>query len=186
MVKGSSSAFDKLYLRYFDSVVTHVLDITKDRTVAEDIVQDAFFKLWQRREMFSHYEKIAGWLFVTTYNSSLNHLRRILREKHRLVELCRSTDEQETGDFRLLEEQFRLMEEAIEQLPPQRKRVFQLCKLEGFTYDQAAAHLSISKNTVKEHIAKGGEFIREYISKTSGKPLSVYTVLFISCMLIRD
>ena len=177
MAKGSPSAFDAIYLHYFDKVVEHIMDITKDRAVAEDIVQDVFFKMWERRATFKQYEKIAGWLFVSTYNSALNHLRKIQREKHRIAHLPQTEDD---NGYTIFEEQYSLVEEAIAQLPPQRKKVFELCKLEGLTYDQVAGQMNISRNTVKDHLTKAAESIRQHVSRRYNLSLKRLTLLFIT------
>ena len=178
MSQGSQSAFDTLYLHYFEPLVKHVAEITKDVAAAEDIVQDTFYKMWERRETFSKYDKIAGWLFVSTYNASMNYLRKIVADKKNQQHIPQAED----TDYKIHEEQFRLMEEAIEQLPPQRKKIFRLCKLEGLTYDQAAEQLGISRNTVKDHLSKAAESIKEHIANKKGVPISRLMMLFITCI----
>jgi RNA polymerase sigma-70 factor (ECF subfamily) len=177
LAKGSQSAFDIIYLRYFDKLVAQVVELVKDTAAAEDIVQDAFFKMWEKRVSFTQYDKVSGWLFVTTYNSALNNLRKKARDNRRLSTVINKSGEQEESDFIAKETMFRLMEEAIEQLPPQRKKVFQLCKLGGLSYDQAAEQLSLSRNTVKEHIAKAVEFIRNRVGESYDRQLALYIIL---------
>ena len=53
--------------------------------------------------------------------------------------------------------------EAIEQLPPARKLVFKMSRIEGLTYEEISQRLNISRNTVKEHIVRGLSFIRKFI-----------------------
>jgi RNA polymerase sigma-70 factor (family 1) len=175
--QGSQSAFDVIYLRYFDKLVAQVVELVKDKPAAEDIVQDAFFKMWEKRVSFARYDKVSGWLFVTTYNSALNNLRKRARDNRRLSTVIHQSKEHEETDFIEQETMFLLMSEAIEQLPPQRKKVFQLCKLEGLTYDQAAEQLSISRNTVKEHISKAVEFIRSHVGESYNRQLAIYIIL---------
>ncbi|MBV4360503.1 RNA polymerase sigma factor [Pinibacter aurantiacus] len=164
LAQGSSSAFDKLYYRYYEPVRLNILKIVRDETVADDILQEVFISLWQKREKFSSYEKIGGWLFVTSYNRSLNYLRNLSAERLRqktakIVDISRDWPLENSSQ----EMQLQLLEEAIAQLPPQRRRVFELCRFEGKSYDEAATELSISKNTVKEHLVRSKESILSYV-----------------------
>jgi RNA polymerase sigma factor (sigma-70 family) len=59
----------------------------------------------------------------------------------------------------------RLLQEAIEQLPPQRKLIFKLCKIEGKSYDEVAAQMGISAGTINDHIVKGTKSVREYLRR---------------------
>jgi RNA polymerase sigma factor (sigma-70 family) len=151
----------------------------RDEAATDDILQEVFISLWEKREQFAFYDKISGWLFVASYNRSMNALRKQVTERvyKKSVE-SNPLSSQATYIFdpsaaELQEQQFLLLEEAIANLPPQRKRVFELCRLQGKTYEQTAAELSISRNTVKEHLQKAAESIRNYILSHPGDPMLV-------------
>ena len=63
---------------------------------------------------------------------------------------------------------------AIDQLPPQRQKVFKLCREQSRTYDEVAAELGISRNTVKEHMVLAVKAIREYFKRHSDTLLSSF------------
>lgn len=173
LAQGSASAFDQLYYRYYEPVRLNILKITRDETIADDILQEVFILLWEKREKFASYEKIGGWLFVTSYNRSLNHLRKLSAERLRqatskIIDISRDWPLEDSSQ----EAQFKLLEEAIAQLPPQRRRVFELCRFEGMSYEEAAAELSISKNTVKEHLARSRESILAYVQRSASSNLT--------------
>ncbi|OQP57800.1 hypothetical protein A3860_09250 [Niastella vici] len=183
LAQGSASAFDKLYYQYYEPVRLNILKITRDEVVADDILQEIFILLWEKRAKFASYEKIGGWLFVTSYNRSLNYLRNLSAERLRQKT---STMEDISRDWPLednsQEAQLRLLEEAITQLPPQRRRVFELCRFEGKSYDEAAAELSISKNTVKEHLVRSRETILSYVQQ-QGSTSSKITVIVLASVI---
>jgi RNA polymerase sigma-70 factor (ECF subfamily) len=70
------------------------------------------------------------------------------------------------------EEYYQLLKRGIDQLSPQKQKIVKLCKLEGKTYEEAAAELKISRHTVKEYLsgamASLGEYMRQHANKVSG------------------
>ncbi|MBO9563792.1 MAG: RNA polymerase sigma-70 factor [Niastella sp.] len=165
---GSASAFDALYFRYYEPVWNNIFRITRNEAVTDDILQDVFIRFWERRTQFVNYDKISSWLFVVSHNSALNYLRRLASERTYSKQLTTEVITDWPAEDARQEQQFRLLEEAIAALPPQRRRVFELCRFQGLSYEQAAAELSISKNTVKEHLARATDNIRTYIQTNSG------------------
>lgn len=156
------AAFDALYRMYFPAVYANILHLVKDEAAAQDIVQEVFIRLWEKRSSLHAGQPAGNWLFVVSYNRSLNHLRSTLRQRLKIAELPPETVE--TGEeWQVTSIQLDMLERAIEQLPPQRKKVFLLCKMQGKTYAEAASELQISHYTVKEHIVKASRFIREYV-----------------------
>ena len=178
MANGVTASFDNLYYRYYEAVRANIFKIVRDEEMTDEILQEVFISLWDKREKFADYSKISGWLFVASYNRSINYLRRRATERLRNSPFNPGEDyADDPGQAALQEEQYRLLEEAIDQLPPQRRKVFELCRFGGKTYEQAAQELSISKNTVKEHLALAGESIRTYIRLHAGE--SLHLVCFV-------
>jgi len=178
LAQGSASAFDQLYYRYYEPVRLNILKITRDEIVADDILQEVFILLWEKREKFAAYEKIGGWLFVTSYNRSLNYLRhlsveRLQQKTSAIMDISRDWPLEDSSQ----EVQWKLLEEAIAQLPPQRRRVFELCRFEGKSYEEAASELSISKNTVKEHLARSRETILAYVQRSANSKITALVLV---------
>jgi RNA polymerase sigma-70 factor (ECF subfamily) len=166
LMNGSLPAFDQLYRRYYEAVLHNALKITKDRVAAEDIVQEVFITLWEKRNALVHPGNIAGWLFVTGSNKSLNYLRRELRRKEQPLSAENIQDLTYSINAPLFAEaQLQLLEKAIEALPPQRQRAFRLCRLEGKTYEEAADILQVAKSTIKDHLSKATDAIRDYVGR---------------------
>lgn len=178
LAEGSAVAFEALYYRYYQPVRDNIFRITRNEEATDDILQEVFVRLWEKREKLVSYEKISGWLFVVSYNRALNHLRQTSAQKisHQSIEAIAAADWSVEGS--LLEQQLTLLEEAIAQLPPQRRKVFELCRLQGFTYDQTARELSISKNTVKDHLAHATTTIRSHIQLHTNETQGLATLAF--------
>lgn len=156
-------AFDALYHKYHNAVYYNILKLTKVVDVTQDIIQEVFIALWVKRLSIDPHLSVSGWLFVVSYNKSLNYLKKTLRESvirsNEGIKM-RVSNEQEIN---LRETQLTLLEEAIRQLSPQKRKVFDLCKLEGKSYEETAKELDISKHTVKEYLSNAIAYIKVYI-----------------------
>jgi RNA polymerase sigma-70 factor (ECF subfamily) len=163
------TAFDALYWKYHEAVYRNILKFTKDTETASDILQEVFTKLWEKRITINADQSVAGWLFVVSFNLSVNHTRKRLREQtvqKKLFAVDPGNDVHTTGP-QVYEEQYRLMRQAIDQLSPQKRKIVTLCKIEGKTYEEAAGELNISRNTVKEHLSAAMVNLNEYVRKNA-------------------
>ena len=165
------TAFDALYWKYHEPVFRNILKFTKDAIAAEDILQEVFTRLWEKRLTIKSDQSVAGWLFVVSFNLSVNHTRKKLREQtahKKIFAVAPENDGMPTGN-QLYEEQYRLMKQAIDQLSPQKRKIVTLCKIEGKTYEEAAGELNISRNTVKEHLSAAMVNLNEYVRKNASQ-----------------
>lgn len=159
---GRADAFDELYHRYHSAIYQNILKLTKDSAASEDLLQDTFVVCWQKRHSIDPERPIAGWLFVISYNLSVNWLKRKLVETKAMSHLSlvvNETAEEVAGAY---EEQMQRIEAAIQQLPPQKKRALELCKLQGRSYKAAAKEMNISSHTVKEYLSVAIKSVRKY------------------------
>lgn len=164
---GSSSAFMELYNRYHSPVYTFVLRIVKVPSVAEDILQEVFLKIWTIRERLQPERSIQAYLYRISRNLSWKMLKKMAADSElRLMllnELNHSVSDADTR-ARWMEYE-KLLTSAIDRLPPQRQKIFRLCRLEGMSYKDVSCELNISTNTVKEHMVLATRSIREYLSR---------------------
>jgi len=178
LIKGDIVAFNEIYHKYFHPVYCNALKITREVPAAEDVLQEVFIALWEKRHTIDPEKSLAGWLFILCYHKSINLLRKKLRESLLYKEL-----QAPEGDT--LEEeikygtQWKILENALSCLSPQRRRVFELCKLQGKTYEEAAIELRISKYTVKEYLSAAIAAIKEYSLHHSGSTVALIPVVFL-------
>jgi RNA polymerase sigma factor (sigma-70 family) len=165
MQSDDTAAFDAIYWKYHLRIYKNITRILNDEDQAQNILQDVFISLWENRASLDASQPIVNWLFVVSYNKSLTFLKKKLKEPIIFQEL----DDLELAEVASIavykEQQFEILEMALRQLSPQKKRVFDLCKMQGKTYAQTAAELHISRNTVKEYLSEAVLNIREYIKK---------------------
>jgi RNA polymerase sigma factor (sigma-70 family) len=163
--KGDVKAFDTLYLKYHQALYSNIHKLTKNTDATKDILQEVFISLWEKRLTIDGNRPISNWLFTVSYNRSINYLKTVLRESLKLTDLnsgLNLADEKETNRREI---QLSLIENAVRHLSPQRSKVFDLCKIQGKSYDETAKELNISKHTVKEYLVDAVVNIKEHIQK---------------------
>ncbi|WP_164974117.1 RNA polymerase sigma factor [Filimonas effusa] len=163
--QGDVAAFDIIYKRYHESLYAFILRYLKSPQLAEDILQEVFMKLWEVRKQLRPGATFSAYLYKIARNKVFKTFRKIAADDEKILVLAGSlaATTEDPQAMALWVEYQRLFENAVERLPVQRKKVFRLCRQEGCTYDEVAAQLHISRNTVKEHMVLGTRFIREFI-----------------------
>lgn len=149
--QGNSSAFRVIFENYNRLLFTVAIQLVKEKEQAEDIVSEAFAKLWQRHEVFQTEEHIKAFLFVTTRNASLNYLRHIQRKtasQSELSYLQRDKDDQDVITDMIEGELLRRIYPLIETLPTKCKTIFKLIYFEDASTDEVAEKLHITPRNV--------------------------------------
>ncbi|WP_348620055.1 RNA polymerase sigma factor [Pedobacter lusitanus] len=165
--EGDEPAFIQIYNQYRGKVYSYAYQLCKSADTAEEIVQEVFIKIWQKREQINVALSFNAYLKKITLNHVLNYLKKVAREKA-LQEQIYHTIEQSsnrTEDHVLEKELRKIYDEAISRLPQQKKLIYHLSRVEELSHDEIALKLNISKNTVKNHMVEASRFIREYVSK---------------------
>jgi len=159
------SAFNTLYREYHGAIYANALKLIRDRSVAEDIVQEVFVTLWEKRRSIDSTQDVAGWLFVVSHRKTIDQIRKKLRTV--IVEslIMKVIEDPNAVEEDLTEEQLNSIGKAVDQLSPQKRKVFELCKLQRRTYERAAQELHISKYTVKEYLSEAMMSIKKYIGQ---------------------
>jgi RNA polymerase sigma-70 factor (family 1) len=179
--KGDTEAYLALYQRYHVLVYQWALKLVKIPQLAEDLVQDVFLKVWQIRERLNPQQSFPAFIYRIARNKAFNLLKKISSDDDlRLRVMTELSTTAESAENKLVWQQYeQLLKNAIEQLPQQRQKVFKLCRQQGKTYDEAAAELGISRNTVKEHMVMAVKNIKEYFYKYGD--IAFLFVLLFSC-----
>ncbi|MBS1660329.1 MAG: sigma-70 family RNA polymerase sigma factor [Bacteroidetes bacterium] len=164
LLLSETAAFDTLYHKYHNPLYFNILKLTKDAEAARDILQDVFITLWKQRMTLDPQQSILPWLFVVSYNKSVDYLKRTSAESA-LVYETQGLAQVLPGEAELKEAQLQLLEEAIRRLSPQKRKVFVLCKLQGKSYEETAEEMHISKHTVKEYLSGALVSIKGYVQQ---------------------
>ena len=154
--------FEDIYLSYFSKLKYFALEYVIREEDAENIVQDVFTELWEKKEMLSMHINLVAYLFTTVKNRCLNHLRHktivqetatLIQEEY-LITLRMNLNSLEAFDQNLFSDQDieKLITRALDSLSPKCREIFVMSKIEGKKQKQIAAELNISINTVETQI----------------------------------
>jgi RNA polymerase sigma-70 factor, ECF subfamily len=167
---GDKDAFRLLYEKFYSGLCVLAQRYTGSPDVAEEIVQDAFMRIWESRDERIIRGSLHSYLYASVRNGSLNYL------KHRLIERKYSDERQkhlertinlllisqENGSSILIaEEMDKTLHAALESLPPKCREIFLLHREKGFSYAEVAGVLGLSKNTVQRQVSIALEKLRE-------------------------
>ena len=156
--KGNELAFKKLFDSFFRSSCAFVKRYIPDHEGVEDVVQETFINLWEKRGIYSDMVYFKAYLYKSLYNNALFYLR-----QHKVSEDVDPgiEDDTESALNAIIEEEVhREIIAAIDKLPPERRRVVELSMV-GYSQEEIAEKLNISVNTVKTQKRKAYAFLRE-------------------------
>ncbi|WP_316799782.1 RNA polymerase sigma-70 factor [Pedobacter frigidisoli] len=163
--KEDRNAYRELYNRYVADLHQFILHTSKSPALAEDVVHDVFVKIWENRSSIDPERNFKPYLFAVAKNHLLNLIKRARNESYILDEIKkhRIVSSHATEDQVNFNESSSIILEAIAKLPDQRKRIFNLCKLEGKSYKQIAKQLGITEGTVNTQMVRALKSIKRYI-----------------------
>lgn len=162
LCRGGESAFEYFYKSYYSRILNYARELLKDDLAAEEIVEDLFFLLWEKRESVQIQTSPSAYLYKTAHNHCLNYIKhKKVEEKYlKSVEgqLAISELEHQNNSFplsTLLEKEFdEKLQKSLERLPDQCRLIFEMSRLEGKKNKEIAADLNISVNTVKTQLLR--------------------------------
>jgi RNA polymerase sigma-70 factor (ECF subfamily) len=152
--------FEGLFKAHFKNLHSYALMLVKDEAVAEEIVQQVFYKLWEQQGLVGD-EPVAGYLYRAVHNTCLNHLKhaKVRNTYSAHVHRTAATHTPDT-DHAALRELQQKIDEVLGELPEQCRTVFQLSRYEGLGYRDIAAKLGISVKTVEAQMTKALKIMR--------------------------
>jgi RNA polymerase sigma-70 factor (ECF subfamily) len=164
IAQGDEFAFAKLFECYRDRIYTIAYKISHSTTIAEEIVQDVFLKIWFRRDHLVEIQNFNAYLLVIARNNVYKVLKRIAKDYE--LTLLIGDDQLLAGDNTedlLMDKEYNLvLQKAIDRLPDQQKQVYQYIKEKGLKREEVAGLLHLSPETVKFHLAQAMKNIRAF------------------------
>ncbi|MBI9059277.1 RNA polymerase sigma-70 factor [Labilibaculum sp. DW002] len=149
--KSDERALDELFNIYYDKLLSSAFFVVKSKDLAEEVVSDVFYRLWQNREKLSEVKNLDNYLFVSVRNQSLNYInkeKRIPKDSIDEVISNKLTEGNTAEDFLVANELQNKINISIDKLPPKCKEVFLMIRFEGMKYKEVADRLKVSVNTV--------------------------------------
>ncbi len=171
-------AFDALFRHYSALVYRFAFSYLKSRPAAEEIVQECFIKIWEKRAQLRDDVPLKGYLFTTAHHAVLNELR---RDQHHLrlngeVAAAGPASVANEAEYQEMEA---LYQAALNRLPPKQREVFVLSRQLGLSYPEIAARQGVSVKTVEAHIMQALKTMRNYFRLHGGGVLGILLTLII-------
>ena len=166
LIKGSEVAYGYFFNNYYKDLCNYLLAISGDSELTEEIAQQAFVKLWDKRETLSIQDNaLKPYFFRMAYNIFIDSKRKE-KKKHKLLEDLKAEAYLNLGaiDDSLYEQKLKLIEAEIENLPDQCRKVFILGKKDGLKYQEISEKLHISIKTVEVHMSKALKRLRTQLT----------------------
>lgn len=173
-------AFAELVGRYWNNIYSQALVYLKSTHQAQDIVQDVFLKIWEKRHTLATVDRFDSFLFIVARNHIISSFRKKITQPQpgSLSEPALETGSR-PDDLLWSKELQEVISSGIDLLPSQQKTAFLLSREEGLTYDAVALQMGLSKETVKKHIGRALNFLRHYIQAHTdiSLPILLYFLL---------
>jgi len=135
--------------------------MTRSDSLAQEIVQEIFMKIWQNRSMLPELINPESYFFTCLYRRIFRHYKKLALERKLLQVIAESPGFQNITDETVIaNESEKLIRMALAKLPPQQQLVFKMSKQDGLSRKQIAEKLQISPNTVRNHLAHAIQFIK--------------------------
>jgi RNA polymerase sigma-70 factor (family 1) len=183
MKNGDEQAFRELYRLYSPRLYGNLLKLVKNDTIARELLQDIFIRIWNHRRDIDPQNSFRAYCFRIAANLVTDFFRKAARDRKLAAHLKATASDcdhctEQSIDYK---ESNDLLQQAIRRLPPQRRQVFELCKMEGKSYAEVSLLLGISTSTISDHIVKASRTIKEYFFQ-SGESI-ILVILFNSLFL---
>ncbi|NVK64126.1 MAG: RNA polymerase sigma-70 factor [Flavobacteriales bacterium] len=174
----NTTVLNTLFKAHYDELCRYAFSIVKDQDAAEDVVQQLFIKLWEKRDSIREIDNIRSYLFRSTFNMSLNEQKKMQRMPKSDDEAVRNSSlqsEVQTSSLLTTNELQGRVDSAMMVLPEKCREVFRLSRFEQLSYKEIAEELEISPKTVENQMGKALRIMREELKDYL--PLVVLTLI---------
>lgn len=176
---GNEEAFEELYHLYSERLICYLIKLVKSESLAAEILQEVFIKIWNNRENLDPDQSFRSYLFRIAENLVYDFFRKAARDK-KLTEMVVKN----SGAYSHVEENIftkennKFLQDAIRSLPPKRRQVFQMIKIEEKSYEEVSLLLNVSTSTINDHIVKATKSVIENLERCHVIELSVLSFGF--------
>lgn len=163
--QGDKKAFTLLFREYYADLVFFAGTYLPQKEVCEDIVQSVFVNLWSKRKELQIRTSLKSFLLKSVANGCLDELRhrKIVLNYEAASRVKETNANLDTENYVLHSELSQLLNNAMEKLPKQYRKTFEMSRLHGMKYKEIAARLNVSERTVQDRIAKTMDLLRRHL-----------------------
>lgn len=181
--EGDRNAFARLYDQYKQPLSANLFRLLKSEELTFDLLQDLFLKIWENRLQIDPEKSFRAYLFRIAENMVYDYYRRAARDLKMQLTMMQTSTELYSyiEEDIMIRENSDLLRKVVAMMPPQRRQVFTLCKLEGKSYKEVEKIMGINGKTINSHLFQAGKFLKEHLKKDSG-----LSMLILASMIVKN
>lgn len=181
LAKDDRKAFEHLFKTYYTELCRFALRYVREEIASEEIVQEVFINIWERRSELNINSSIKAYLYKAIRNRSFNYIKLQLPKEQKKTDVdVLSTFEADNKEEELLREDLKeYVNEAIDGLPRKCKAIFVLSRNAGMTYKEIAEELDISVKTVENQVGLALKKLREELNPIWEKIMFSIVIIFL-------
>jgi RNA polymerase sigma-70 factor, ECF subfamily len=156
------AAFEQLFKMHFRGLHAYAISILKDEMMGEEIVQNVFYKFWEKREHLAIETSPKAYLYKAVYHDCLNYIKhKKVKSAHAMHVVRQSSDQVENASGKVLQGELKEhIHEAMNELPEQCRTIFQMSRYEGMKYQEIADEMGLSVKTIENQMGKALKLLR--------------------------
>jgi RNA polymerase sigma-19 factor, ECF subfamily len=170
-------AFEQVFKSNFKSLHAYAYTIIKDDIMAEEIVQNVFCRLWEKKDKIDIQTSLAAYLYRSVYHESLNYLKHLkVRSAYNSYAQSHNKNTSDHAEKKiLLGDLENNLNKALSELPEQCRTIFQMSRFEELKYQEIADKLGLSIKTIENQMGKALKLLR--LKLADFLPIALLTIL---------
>ena len=175
---GDEFAFKHVFELYKSRVYSFVVKFVHSKADAEEIVQDTFFTIWQKRDTLPNIEHPRNYIYTIVRNKTYNYLNQASKNQKILAQIWANMQIEGNNieDLTNFKDSELLIKQGLQNLPQQKQQIFKMSREEGLSHEEIAAQIGLSKSRVKNIIVETLKYLRQHLSINTLK-ISISAVL---------
>ncbi|QPH40499.1 RNA polymerase sigma factor [Pedobacter endophyticus] len=166
IAEGDEFAFKHVFELYKSRVYSFVVKFVHSKADAEEIVQDTFFTIWQKRDTLPNIEHPRNYIYTIVRNKTYNYLNQASKNQKILAQIWANMQVEGNNieDLTNFKDSELLIKQGLQNLPQQKQQIFKMSREEGLSHEEIAAQIGLSKSRVKNIIVETLKYLRHHLS----------------------
>ncbi|WP_276133429.1 RNA polymerase sigma-70 factor [Polluticoccus soli] len=162
---GSEVIFERTFKSHFKALHAYACTILRSEAMAEEAVQNVFYKLWEKKDQINIKESLSAYLYRAVYHECLNMMKHSkVKDAYKAHTTYLHTDIEKANERTSLKELETKLADALKDLPEQCRTIFQMSRFEELKYREIAEQLGLSVKTVENQMGKALRILREKLA----------------------
>lgn len=172
---GSREAYAVLYQFFLPKLYQYTYNILRSKEDTEELLQDVFLKLWEKKGDLEKVSSLNGYLFRMAHNRLMNLFdhQKVRQKAMDYIGMHAVETGSTLEDEYIYSEYHETARRAVDSLPPKRRQVFELSTMHNLSYDEIAAEMQISKSMVKKQLYSANRHIKDYLELDAGLKVTI-------------